>query len=411
MISKLGLLIRILYNPLGAMAEIKARSPFLLGGILATVSTFVYFGLINGNLSAITDALQYPTSPLLVAVLIRRCIGAAAPVLFLAGLFVPSCLLAVSLVGRKASFTYLFRLDYAGLTSCVLYSWAASHLVMLIPDWFLLHSGRLNQVPGSPAAQLATWLAPLPYFIFLVGLALKVVFKLSVPKTLGILALSSLSLIGIVLIPNLLFRISSPFVLFFLIIILRNVLGDVFSSQRDRERFRRGLETATLNPADASAHYNLGLIYEQHGQLEEAKICFQRAIEIAPDEVDAHYHLGRIAREQAQLAEAIKFFDAVVTQDPHHSQHEVWREVGLTYFQAGQYEDARETLERFLQNRPTDAEGHYYFGLVLHKLGRSDEAASEMRAVIDVVRTAPAYKYRLEKHWMNEAQSFLRSQS
>src|SRR5215831_5884551 len=411
MTSKIWLLIRILYNPLGAIAEIKARSPYIISGILATVSTFIYFGLFNGNIAAIADLFRYPGSPAVMASLVKRSIGAASPVLFLAGLFVPSCLLAVSLVGRKASFTYLFRLDYAGLTSCVLYSLAASHLVMLIPDWFLLHSGRLNQVPGSPAAQLATWLAPLPYFIFLVGLALKVVFKLSVPKTLGILALSSLSLIGIVLIPNLLFRISSPFVLFFLIIILRNVLGDVFSSQRDRERFRRGLETATLNPADASAHYNLGLIYQEHGQLEEAKICFQRAIEIAPDEVDAHYHLGRIAREQAQLAEAIKSFDAVVTQEPHHSQNEVWREIGLTYFQAGQYEDAREALERFLQNRPTDAEGHYYYGMALHKLGRTEEAASQMRAVIEVVRTAPAYKYRLEKHWMNEAQSFLRSQS
>jgi tetratricopeptide (TPR) repeat protein len=411
MTSKLVLLLRILYNPVGAMAEIKARSPYLVSGILATASTFIYFGLVNGNLAAVIDAFRYPASPGLVAGLINRCIGAAAPVLFLAGLFVPACILAVSLVGRNGSFAYLLRLDYAGLTSCVCYSWAVSHLVMLIPDWFLLRSGHLNQNPGWPAAQLAIWLAPLPYFMFLVGLALKVIFKLSLPKTGGILALSSLSLIGIVLIPNLLFLISSPFVLLLLIIILRNVLGDVFSSQRDRERFRRGLETATLNPADASAHYNLGLIYEQHGQLEEAKICYQRAIEIAPDEVDAHYRLGRIAREQAQLAEAIRFFDTVVAQEPSHSQNEVWREVGLTYFQAGQYEDAREALERFLQSRPTDAEGHYYYGLALHKLGRSDEAANEMRAVIDVVRTAPAYKYRLEKHWMNEAQSFLRSQS
>src|SRR5262249_22411028 len=118
-----------------------------------------------------------------------------------------------------------------------------------------------------------------------------------------------------------------------------------------------------------------------------------------------------IAREQARLADAIKYFDAVVTQDSHHSQNEVWREIGLTYFQANQYEDAREALERFLENRPTDAEGHYYYGLTLYKLGRIEEAASQMRAVIEVVRTAPAYKYRLEKRWMTEAQSFLRSQS
>src|SRR5262249_35716268 len=154
-------LARILYNPLGALAEIKARPPYLMSGILAILATFIYFGVFNGNLEAIVNAVRYPSSPFLVVSLFRRAVGAAAPALFLAGLFVPACLLAVSLIGRKSSFTYLFKLEYAGLTSCVLYSWAASHLIMLIPDWLLLDSGRLIQEPDSGAARLAIWLAPI----------------------------------------------------------------------------------------------------------------------------------------------------------------------------------------------------------------------------------------------------------
>ena len=53
----------------------------------------------------------------------------------------------------------------------------------------------------------------------------------------------------------------------------------------------------------------------------------------------------------------------------------------------------------------------YRYGLTLHNLGRPQEAATQMQAVIEAVRTSPAYKYRAEKRWMNEAQSFLRSQS
>ncbi|MGH9829028.1 MAG: hypothetical protein ACREDR_37900, partial [Blastocatellia bacterium] len=60
---------------------------------------------------------------------------------------------------------------------------------------------------------------------------------------------------------------------------------------------------------------------------------------------------------------------------------------------------------------PTDAEGSYHYALALHKLGRTEEAAAEMRAVIENVRTAPAYKYRAERRWMSEAESFLRSLS
>ncbi|HVF91752.1 MAG TPA: tetratricopeptide repeat protein, partial [Blastocatellia bacterium] len=165
------------------------------------------------------------------------------------------------------------------------------------------------------------------------------------------------------------------------------------------------------NPADASAHYNLGLIYQQRGQVEEAKASFRRAVEIDPGETDAHYQLGRIAREQGRPPEAIAHFEATVQRDQEHSQHEIWREIGRTYFQAGQYEDARNALERFLQRRPSDAEGRYHYGLTLQKLGREQDAAAEMRACIEAVRSSPAYKYRAERRWMNEAEAFLRAQS
>jgi tetratricopeptide (TPR) repeat protein len=198
--------------------------------------------------------------------------------------------------------------------------------------------------------------------------------------------------------------------LILVIILLRNLLGDMFSAQRAREDFKRSLETATLNPADASAHYNLGFIYQQRGQLEDAKASFRRAIEIDPEEIDAHYQLGRIARDEGKLAEAINHFDAVVRHNADHSQSEVWREIGHTYFQAGQLEDARAAFERFIEKRPSDAEGRYRYGLTLHRLGRYDEAAAEMQACIEAVRTSPAYKYRSERHWASEAQSFLKSQ-
>jgi tetratricopeptide (TPR) repeat protein len=198
--------------------------------------------------------------------------------------------------------------------------------------------------------------------------------------------------------------------LILVIILLRNLLGDMVSAQRAREDFKRNLEAATLNPADSSAHYNLGLIYQQRRQYEEAKTSFARAIEIDPEETDAHYQLGRIAREEGRLADAISHFDEVVRRNPEHSQTEVWREIGHTYFQAGQYEDARAAFERFIDKRPSDAEGRYRYGLTLHQLGRMDEAAAEMQACIEAVRTSPAYKYRAEKHWATEAQSFLRSQ-
>ena len=44
-------------------------------------------------------------------------------------------------------------------------------------------------------------------------------------------------------------------------------------------------------------------------------------------------------------------------------------------------------------------------------LGDLRAAREWMKACVEAVRTAPAYKYRADKRWLNEAQQFLRTQS
>jgi tetratricopeptide (TPR) repeat protein len=203
--------------------------------------------------------------------------------------------------------------------------------------------------------------------------------------------------------------LASPFLLVMLFFLVRGYVGNMLQTQRARESFKRNLEAATLNPADASAHYNLGLIHQQRGEVEAARERFERAIQIDDDEVDAHYQLGRIARQQKRLTDAVRHFEQVVSRDVAHAQHEIWREVGATYIAAGQHEDARNALDQFLERRPSDPEGLYLMGRAHAGLGHQREAASSMQACIDAVKTAPAYKYRADKRWLNEAQQFIKS--
>jgi tetratricopeptide (TPR) repeat protein len=408
--SRLKPLLKLFYSPLRAMSEIGAGAPYLVGAALALVATAIYRDILS---HALWQAFNNrPSAPGLFAPLIvfifRSIIASASPLFFLTVVFVPACLLAASLIEKRASFTVLLRQEYAPLVSCALYSWAAAHLMMLVPALALYQPGGPNQY----ALEEALRLVPLPYFVFLMTVALRAVLRLSYPRAVGAIAIASCSLVALPFLSGVLLPLlTSPFLLILVILLLRNFLGDAISAQRSRKDFERNLETSTLNPADASAHYNLGLIYQQRGQYEEARASFARAIEIDPDETDAHYQLGRIAREQGRLADAINYFDAVVGSNAEHSQSEVWREIGRAYLQAGQHRDARAAFERFLDKRPSDAEGHYLYGMTLHHLGREDEAAREMRSCIEAAKTSPAFKYRTEKRWMNEAESFLRSQS
>jgi len=99
-----------------------------------------------------------------------------------------------------------------------------------------------------------------------------------------------------------------------------------------------------------------------------------------------------------------------VQRDQSHAQHEIWREIGAASRAAGHYGDARDVLERFLDRRPNDPQGLYLMGRAHAGLGDNREATTSMQACIEAVKTAPAYKYRAEKRWLNEAQQFLKRQ-
>ena len=409
-------LITLLYNPSRAMAEIAAAAPYVFGAMLALLATFLYREILSRDLlQTIPTTNTRPTQPgLMLPVFslfgqfISRLAASASPIFFLIVIFVPACIFAANLIDRRASFSVRLRQEYAPLVSCALYAWTAAHLLMTVPALMLYQPGGANPQMTEAVLQLA----PLPYFLFLMIFALKATLRLSSGRAIGAVAIGVCSLVALPFLSRTLPRLlMSPFLLIFLILLLRNFFGDLLNQQRARENFKRHLEISTLNPADASAHYNLGLIYQQRGQLDDARQSFARAVEIDPSEIDAHYQLGRISREQGRLGEAIQHFDAVVQRNEDHSLSEVWREIGHTYFEAGQDQDARVAFEHFLAKRPSDAEGHYRYGLTLARLGRHEEAAAEMRACIEAARTAPVYKYRTEKHWMSEADAFLRSQA
>ena len=67
------------------------------------------------------------------------------------------------------------------------------------------------------------------------------------------------------------FVCASPFLLLLLLFLLRDRIDEFIGATRSRQAFKQNLEAATLNPADASAHYQLGLIYQKRGEQDAAE--------------------------------------------------------------------------------------------------------------------------------------------
>jgi tetratricopeptide (TPR) repeat protein len=431
-------LLLMFYAPARGMAEVRDRAPLGQAALLAVLLQLAHTLLAQWRELAILAARVGAWAA------VGAIFTSAGSVLLVALVYVPLAVFFANLFERRAGFGLVLRQEYSPAAATTLYALAAASLLALPLAYFDQVAGLTASVRDSliglnelvrhvspqgptdeeagalwagmsamlPRAVLALLIQPLTLFSLWAVAAVREVFRLAWWKALLVVILSAALMF---LVSPLAYVVStllaSPFLLLLVFFVVRGYIGEATRAQRARASFRQNLEAATLNPADASAHYNLGLLHQQRKEYEEARTRFLRAVEIDPEETDSHYQLGRIARAQGRLPEAIGHFGEVVSRDDSHAQHEIWREVGATYLAAGQFADAQDALERFLARRPSDPEALYLMGRAAFGTGNLREAKEWMQQCVEAVRTAPAYKYRADKRWLNEAQQFLRTQA
>lgn len=313
-------------------------------------------------------------------------------------LYVPCLILLTAFYGSAGSFSVVLRRDYGPLLTCALMAWTAGHLP------FVIIGLALTSIGLGVKTALVLWGLGAVCFGLLMAFGVRTLFGIDFRKGIPIVCLAALAFS----IEGKLFSVVSPFmfspfILFYAYWMFRGDIGDIGFSLRQRQSFRRSMEAATINPRDASAHYQLGLVFQHRRQYSEAISRFERAIEIANDETDAHFQLGRIAREQNRLQDAINHFSVVLSQDGKHSHSEIWREIGATYLAAQMFQEACDRLETFVERRAYDPEGLYYYGRTLAHLGKPKEAHEMFTRCIEAAKTMPQYRHGDHRKWQKLA--------
>ena len=115
-----------------------------------------------------------------------------------------------------------------------------------------------------------------------------------------------------------------------------------------------------------------------------------------------------MAREEGRYADAIEYCREAARIDDKHASSEVWREIGIANFLAGDSEKARQALEKYMDRRPYDPEGACWYGRTLAKSGQFEEARAAFRQAIESVRTMPAARKRQVRNWESEARRELK---
>lgn len=325
------------------------------------------------------------------------------PLIALSVFYVPAVILLMSVFGGTGNFGVVLRRDYSALATCTLLGWTAAHLPLAIAGI------ALYSAPVPPSVYLALWFLGTALFGVLMIFAIRTVFGANYGTALLVVAVAWLA----ISLGNFVFRfispwMLSPFLLFFAVIYLGGYLGGEVrgfgNAFRQKQNFKRFLHNATVNPKDADARVQLGLIYLQRRQEELARQYFTEAFEIDPEEIDANYELGKLARRRGELQTAVDYFSTVAGLNDKHALSEIWREIGATYLEANMLAEARDALEKFVERRPVDSEGLYYLGKIYKAQNEPEKAREMFEQAIESARTSPDYRRRELRHWSRLAQ-------
>jgi tetratricopeptide (TPR) repeat protein len=145
-------------------------------------------------------------------------------------------------------------------------------------------------------------------------------------------------------------------------------------------------DTVNRNPGSRAARYNLGVVLQSEGRIEDAIRQYGAALEIDPGDLLSHNNLGIALRTQGRLEEAVAHYEAALAIAPEFARART--NLGDALHAQGRVGEAIREYEKALRVRPDFAGAHYNLGVALRSLDRIDEAISHYEIVLELAPDA-----------------------
>ncbi len=150
-----------------------------------------------------------------------------------------------------------------------------------------------------------------------------------------------------------------------------------------RKAFDRVLE---LDPHDARAENNIGLILESSGKTDQALAAYRMAIswqkENAPSREQPYVNLGSLLITLERAQEAIPPLREAVALAPSDAQCHL--RLGTAYLHSNQLNEAERELREAVRLAPHDAAAHYQLGRCYKQAKKIEAAKSEFDRVAEI---------------------------
>ncbi len=181
-----------------------------------------------------------------------------------------------------------------------------------------------------------------------------------------------------------------------------------FSTRENEQVFQRRLQNLTLNPQDADAQHQLGLIHMKRGNLDAAQTYFERALKIDPADPDYHYWLGRVFESRGEWTKALEEYGETYRINPEQGLGDIFREVGKAYLHTGNVDKAVEFLDFFLETRGSDPEGRYWLAVAFQKLDKIEAMRVQLNTILEQARSNPKFFRKGNRQWILRSRRLLK---
>ncbi len=389
----------LLFDPTRLRALAARRA--LIFSVVFLVAGFLTFVLIRNSVYAdLREDLQVVASPGVFDQLLH--LNVVQLVVFLSVVYMPAVICLSNAIAGDGLGLTVSREEYQTQLSALFPLWGlllilTAPLQLVLPQFIVLGPFGISiglLVLASVAIVYTVW-------------AIRELNFVSTVAALGVFTISWVTLPIYYVLTAFLFALPL-FIMLPLLYITYQRLRTHLGGRENERSFYRHLEILTINPQDADAQHQLGLIYLRRHAPEVAVRYFEAAVRIDPSLPDYHYYLGRAHEARGDWPAALEQYEETYRADPEFAQGDIFREVGKAYLHTGKTEKAIEFLQFFLGTRGSDPEGRFWLAMAFKDAGKPDDMRAQLNTILDQARSQPRFFRKGNREWVHRSRMMLR---
>lgn len=160
-----------------------------------------------------------------------------------------------------------------------------------------------------------------------------------------------------------------------------------YNAEQYEEAITSFLKVIETDDSQPVVWANLASAYHRMDNLDKALEAYDKALELDPGNSSYLQNKGSIYAALGEPAKARELYEQAASSSAQLNPKDAainYYNMGVTYINAGQSQEAADALKKAIELDPDHAESHYQLGITLIGLGNMEEAISYLKKYIEI---------------------------